>query len=357
MNKKIIIGILAAITILFLSGCVEPLQNGKAVLADLPESAEILFSSNRDTGNRRQEIYSMDADGGNVTRITFSNRHHFIHGIDKTRRYIVAAAAEQDNAMPFGLGDEDKRALWIYDLETKEERRLTPLENTAEGDTFSPDGQWIVFMMTVAGEGQADIYKIKIDGTGLIKLTDTKTVIEGDPAFSNDGKEIAFPSLDFSTRNERPARFVLKKMDSDGGNIQTLYDGLPDVQTTVFPPGNYDPSWSPNDKWIAFEKIVEFNEANPANFGSGKSHILKVRSEGSQVVVDLSQAGNHVDSAEYLPSFSPDGQRIVFGSIYQAEDLPQSHSDIFVMDSDGKNVKRLTTSPASDMMPVWIPKG
>ncbi len=356
MNKKKLILTIAILAVLFFSGCVEPPQDGKAVLADLPESAEILFSSNRDTGDRRQEIYSMDADGGKVTRITFSNRHHFIKGIDKTRRYIVASASEQDTDLPFGLGDEDRRALWIYDLETKEQKRLTSLENNAEGDTLSPDGQWIVFMMSVSGEGQPDIYKIKIDGTQLTKLTDTKTVIEGDPAWSNDGKEIAFPSLEFPTQDERPARFVLKKMDSDGGNIQILYDGLPDIQTAGFPPGNYDPSWSPDDEWIVFEKALQFNEENPGNFGSGIWHIFKIRSDGSQAV-DLSKAGNHADRAEYLPSFSPDGQRIVFGSIYQAEDLPQSYSDIFVMGSDGKSLKRLTTNPASDMMPIWIPKG
>lgn len=355
MNKKILIAIiaLAAVAVVLLSTGNQPSIQSR--LADLPESAEILFASNRDSGDRRQEIYSMDANGGNVTRITFSNRHHFITGMDKTGRYIVASASEQDTALPFGLGDEDRRALWLYDLETKEQKRLTALENKAEGDTFSPDGQWIVFMMSVAGEGQPDIYKIKRDGTGLTKLTDTKTVLEADPAWSNSGEEIAFGSLEFPSPDERPARFVLKKMDADGENIQTVYDGLPDVQTTGFPPGNYDPSWSPDDAWIVFEKIFGFNEASPENFGSGIAHIMKVRSDGSQVVVDLSEAGNHVDMAEYLPSFSPDGQWIVFGSIYQAEILAESYGDIFKMDAEGKNLKRLTTNPATDMMPVWIP--
>ncbi len=357
MNKKMLIGVIALVVaaVVLLSLGNQP--SSEAVLADLPEGADIMFTSNRDTGDRRQEIYSMDADGGNVTRITFSNRHHWIRGIDKTRRYIVTSAAEQDTALPFGLGDEDRRALWLYDLETKEQTRLTALENHAEGDTFSPDGEWIVFMMAVAGEEQHDIYKIRRDGTGLTQLTDTKNVIEGDPAWSNDGKDIAFSSLQFPSPDERPARFVLKKMDSDGGNIQTVYDGLPDIQTTGFPPGNFDSAWSPDDEWIVFEKPFQFSKGDPENFGSGIWHIMKVRSDGSQVAVDLSEAGGHTEGAEYLPSFSPDGQWIVFGSIRQDEASGEIYVDVFRMDAEGKDVKRLTTDPASDMMPVWIPKG
>lgn len=355
MKKKIPIGIiaLAAVAVVLLSTGNQPRSESR--LADIPENAEILFASNRDTGDRRQEIYAMDADGGNVTRITFSSRHHFIMGMDRAGRYIVSSASGQDTALPFGLGDEDRRALWLYDMETKEQKRLTALENKAEGDTFSPDGQWIVFMMSVAGEEQHDIYKIKRDGTNLTKLTDTKNVIEVDLAWSNNGEEIAFSSLEFPSPDERPARFVLKKMDADGENIQTVYDGLPDVKTTGFPPGNFDSSWSRDDEWILFEKPFEFNEENSENFGSGIWHILKVRSDGSQEVVDLSEAGGHADKAEYLPSYSPDGQWIVFGSIYQAEVLQESYSDIFKMDAEGKNVKRLTSAPGSDMMPIWIP--
>jgi Tol biopolymer transport system component len=319
-------------------------------LGKMPESAQILFGSNRDTGTRRNEIYAMNEDGKNVTRLTYTEEHHFISGMDRSRRFIVASRAERDTKRPSGLGDEDRRALWIIDLETMQERRLSDPSHHAEGDSFSPDGQWIVFHMKLSGEGQSDIYKIRRDGTGLTRLTHTRRAIEGDPAWSRDGKEIAFAYLD-----EKTARFVLKGMDSEGRSLRTIYDGGKGVKTPVFPPGNYDPSWSPDDQWLVFERAVA---SGGENWGSGIWHIFKVRRDGKEVI-DLSLAGGHEDRAEYNPHFLPDGQWIVFGALYAAKDPRESLNDIMIMDKDGKELRRLTTDPASDkdMYPFAIPLG
>ena len=53
--------------------------------------------------------------------------------------------------------------------------------------SFSPDGQWVVF--TSERKGQADIYRVKVDGMGLERLTDS-------PAFDDQGvcRRMANPS-------------------------------------------------------------------------------------------------------------------------------------------------------------------
>lgn len=315
-------------------------------IATLPEDSDILFTSDRDSKSRCKEIYAFDIDSGKVTRITHTKEHHFILGIDRSRRYIVTSRVEKDTDLPKGLGDEDRRALWLLDLESKHETRLTDARHHAEGDSFSPDGEWIAFHMRLAGKKNSDIYKIRRDGTDLTQLTNTPHAIEGDPAWSNSGKEIAFAYLDGKTR-----RFILKKMDINGGNIRTIYDGGEGVSTPAFPPGNYDPSWSPDDRWLVSERAIK---SKGENWGSGVWHIFKVRSDGSETL-DLSMEGNHPESAEYLPSYSPDGRHIIFGSLYQAKDPKESHNDIFIMDANGNIVKRLTSHPKSDMFPVWIP--
>lgn len=317
-------------------------------IGELPATAAILFVSNQDTGSKRTEIYSMDADGKNITRLTFTQEHHFITGIDRSRSYIVTSRAEKDTKPPSGLGNEDRRSLWLLDLKTKQETRLTDPDNHAEGRSFSPDGEWIVFLMKTSKEGQGDIYKIRRDGSGLTNLTNTPSATEGDPVWSNNGKEIAFTYLDGNTK-----RFILKRMDTNGKNVATVYDGGPGVSTSVFPAGNYDPSWSPDDQWLVFERAVK---SGGENWGSGLWHIFKVRRDGSEVV-DISLSGGHADRAEYLPSFTPDGKNIVFGSMYEAQRSEKSHNNIFIMDSKGSGLRRLTTDPAADkfMYPVWIP--
>jgi len=120
------------------SGCLK--NQEQQSLHPLPTSAQILFVSNMDTGDRTKEIYAMDENGGNITRITHSSYHHRIVGIDRTRKYILATRVVKDTDYPEGLGDEDRKSLWILDLETGNEKRLTDTANNAEGDSFSPDG-------------------------------------------------------------------------------------------------------------------------------------------------------------------------------------------------------------------------
>ena len=53
----------------------------------------------------------------------------------------------------------------------------------------------------------------------------------------------------------------------------------------------------------------------------------------------------------WLPAFSPDGTRIAFTS------NRDGNSEIYVMNRDGSNVRRLTNNPAIDSTPTWSPTG
>ena len=335
--------ILYLLIVIFSSGC--PKNPEEHYISALPSSAQILFVSNMDTGSRTKEIYAMNDNGEDITRITHSPYHHCIVGIDRTKRYILATRVVEDTDSPEGLGDEDRKSLWLLDLETGNEKRLTDTSNNAEGDSFSPDGEWIVFHMVLAGENHADIYKMKIDGSGLTRLTHTNDATESDPSWSPDGENIAFVSY-----SAQVPRFVLKIMDSDGNNMRTIYDPADTVATPYFKPGVYDPSWSPDGQWIVFEKPVHYSGENG---DAGIWHIYKIHPDGTGLV-DLSKQGGHESMAEYLPSFSGDGRQIVFSARYGSSDPANVQIDIFVMDHGGGSLSRLTDFDTIEDFGVWI---
>jgi dipeptidyl aminopeptidase/acylaminoacyl peptidase len=317
------------------AGCDRGSQQQQAI-QPLPATAEILFTSTRDTSTSRKEIYAMDAQGGDVTRITFTNENHFVVGIDGSNRYVVATR-----------GTENKKRLWLLDLQTGEETPLTDAENHAEGRSFSPDGEWIVFWMIRSGETQADIYKIRRDGSEVTNLTNSPAAIEFDPAWSWDGTRIAFVCNTGS-----PNRFVLKTMSADGDDVKTVYDPANAIATERFPAGVYDPSWSPDGSAILVDQPVKFT-GEGENGTAGVWHTLRIRVDGSEVV-DLSEAGGHGDGAEYLPSFSADGESILLTIRYGPENPAQVSLDIFKMDDEGGDLEQLTASSAWDEFAVWI---
>jgi len=328
------------------SGCLNNYSTeSQQFLHPLPTSAQILFVSNMDTGSRAKEIYCMNENGGNITRITYSHYHHRILGIDKSKRYIAATRIEKDTNPPAGLGDEDRKSLWVLDLETGNEKRLTDPANNTEGDSFSPNGEWTVFHMIIAGDSQADIYKIKTDGSNLTRLTYTNDTTESDPVWSNNGQKIAFISY-----SAKVTRFVLKIMDVDGQNVRTVYDPNDTISTPYFKPGVYDPAWSPDDQWIVFEKPIHYAGENG---DAGVWHIFKIHPDGTGLV-DLSQQGNHESMAEYLPSFSKDEKHIVFSARYGSSDPADVQVDIFLMDENGGSLKKLTDMNTVEDFGVWI---
>jgi len=57
------------------------------------------------------------------------------------------------------------------------------------------------------------------------------------------------------------------------------------------------------------------------------------------------------------PQFSPDGKRIAFVVAENFLDKGKSNADVYVMNADGSDLRRLTSDPATDNSPRWSPDG
>jgi eukaryotic-like serine/threonine-protein kinase len=99
---------------------------------------------------------------------------------------------------------------------------------------FSPDGKRIAFRSNRSGTDQ--IYVSNADGSNLIQLTSIKNSATGSPAWSPDGKQIAFDS-----RAEGHGDIFV--ISADGGSPRRLTGG---------PDDNNVPTWSRDGRWIYF---------------------------------------------------------------------------------------------------------
>jgi TolB protein len=116
------------------------------------------------------------------------------------------------------------------------------------------------------------------------------------------------------------------------------YDGANQTRITTTRQLNLNPSWSPDAQAIAYSAYR--GDLPPDLF---VSFILK------GVLQNVTKG----QRAVYLPAFSPDGTRILFSMTPPGE----SAQEIYVMNADGTNLRRLTNHPAIDSTPTWSPSG
>ena len=195
-------------------------------------------------------------------------------------------------------------------------RRLTNDSASDSSPVWSPDGRHIAFASE--RDGNYEIYVMGSDGSNPRNLTND-SASDSSPVWSPDGRHIAFAS-------ERDGNYEIYVMGSDGSNPRNL---------TNDSAGDFFPSWSPDGRHIAF-----------ASERDGNYEIYVMDSDGS----DPRNLTKYPASDEF-PSWSPDGRHIAFVSDRDG------NYEIYVMDSDGSNPRRLTNDSAPDSSPVWSPDG
>jgi hypothetical protein len=151
------------------------------------------------------------------------------------------------------------------------------------------------------------------------------------PQISPDGREIAYFS-------ERDFFFVdLHLADAETGRVRRrlVRSSLdPNFETLRFI--NSTGSWSPDGRQFAFAAK------------SGDQDVLNILDVESGEIVARHRLGLN---AITNPTWSPDGRRLVFTG------YDGGWSDLYVVGSDGSDLRRLTADRYADLMPAWSPDG
>ncbi len=171
-----------------------------------------------------------------------------------------------------------------------------------------------------------DLYTVGADGSSR-RLVVRARGPQLDADWSPDGRQIVY----------RDSRSGINRNDEI---YVAAADGSDDRNLTDDPGNDWSPAWSPDGDRIAFASDRE-----------GELRIFVMAVDGSDVrrVTEI--------WGEY-PAWSPDGRRIAFSSYAGgAGPTGDPNYDLFVVDTDGSGLRRLTESPAYDMYPTWSPDG
>ena len=279
------------------------------------DGTRIAFLSNIDEKNDDEwEIYVMNSDGSNRTRLTSRPGKDQNHSWSPDGLRIVFVSIDRYSY--------DGR-LYIINSDGTGLIDLTDESTVAYFPMWSPDGNKIAFEYDRAGE----IYTINTDGTGLRNLTNNPAE-DRFPMWSPDGNKIAFIS-------DKGGRSGVHIMDSDGNN---------QINLTRNPGSDYGPIfWSPDGTRIAFVSDRDY-------FVSDRDHngwygeIYVMNSDGS----NQTRLTNDPETNKWNPLWSPDGNKIAFQ--LGGYDLS---SRVYIINSDGTNLREL----ARGWDPSWSPDG
>ncbi|MGI9121116.1 MAG: hypothetical protein ACR2G7_13525 [Acidimicrobiales bacterium] len=146
-----------------------------------PDGSKIVFHSTR-TGNF--DIFTMNADGSNQTNITNSPT------------FDAQPAWSPDGArIAFNSSRDGNFELYTMDPDGTDVFRVTNLPGQESGPNWSPRGDQLVYQ-SQGGDPAADldIFRIRANGTGAVQLTNN-TDFDAFAAWSPDGRKIVFSSF------------------------------------------------------------------------------------------------------------------------------------------------------------------
>ena len=298
----------------FLSKCLFLLLLALMVTSDSTAQTfepRIIFASNRDGD---WDIYSMDVNGDNLLQLT-----------DHPALDDHPACSPDGRRIAFTSERGLTHDLHVMDSDGNNVVRLTHDNFFDSRPSWSPDGTRIAFSSSRLPVRNSEIYVMDANGENEINLTNHK-MHDVVPSWSPDGSKIAFVGapLDFN-----PAHIFV--MNADGTGRRNL-TGDSDLTDSFFP------TWSPDGKKIVFHSRRLFEGA----------HVYVITAEGESLE-RLTEEGTHGTSPVYVL----DGQKIAYVSHRNGD------SNIYLMDTNGRNVVKLTKTPPGidNKDPFWLPLG
>ena len=273
-----------------------------AVTATAPEGAatpsatiDLTAVSGRIVFSNYDDVWIVNADGTDLTRLTHSPWHEFDPSLSPDGRLIAYRSEPNDDP-----------ELWLMKADGSGQHRLT---DDGGFPDWSPDGSMIAYAPGGGPSGKSSIAIVNPDGSGQRRLPGTDY---GEyPSWSPDGRRIAFSS-------NLSGHALMSIVDVEGSRVVDL--------SSVGEGGKV--AWSPDGRSILFQSHRDHSD----NYND----IYAMRPDGTGVK-RLTRANGET------AAWSPDGRYIVF-----------SAGGLFVMRADGSGITPLPIEGVGEAtFPDW----
>jgi Tol biopolymer transport system component len=232
----------------------------QVTVAAIPAEAELVF--HQDGG-----LFAMDRHGQHVTQLWFGAPRGWEHVAASPDRRYLAANEQLPNSQDRSGGAS---RIWLIDLAQGTERQVLPAFETVGNGGVDWDREGFIYFAGkdtdvvaqpkrpeefLANAGANDVYKIRYDGSGLQRLTNTPRFSESDVSVSEDGTLVAYNGVVLDPANTVIELWVA---GSDGSRPRrVLTSGKPFIDST------HDPELSPDNTRLVFSQV---NHQVPPNF-------------------------------------------------------------------------------------------
>ncbi len=237
---------------------------------------------------------------------------------DEITRWASGTAGAAASRMLFVSGGRVYRA----DSDGHDITPLTPAGQTALSPAWSADAQRIAF--TQLGEGRGGIVVQTLSNSASFVAPGSQTALNITPAFSPDGRTLAFAHSDERGTDIYTAN-VTERCCAQRLTVGRYADNL-------------SPTFSPDGRRIAF-----------ISTRAGPPQLYVMAADGTDQEL-LAPFDFGATGSSNAPEWSPDGANVVFHR--EVSGSPQ----IFLVDVSGRRVRQLTSSGRNED-PTWAPDG
>ncbi len=242
-----------------------------------PETAKIVYASDKDNEKWSLDIYLMNPDGGDVIRLTDHPAGDYAPVFSPTGKKILFVSHRD------GIRD-----LYLMDANGRNVKRVFRSAVDRSEPGWSPDGKRIVYFRY----NDKAIYTADIDGRNEKPLA-IAGEFGGQPTWSPDGERIVFSFASANLAQQEREGYPLIFISPEGQNRRKV--SLDDLR-------HIDPIWSPDGEWIAFADSPWFLH----EIDQGTIHIMKPDGTERQQIV--SKAGGYAKR----PIWSSDGTELLY---------------------------------------------